>query len=158
MNKKFEISEGLSHKNKNRGEQIPIMLTIISGILQKWEDCIRRCPEPPAPLGRQQVGICFGSEKSGEKKAAWRIGKEDPARAEKTPHPNEYTKAVTFKLLVPKATVKNTLYIMTLYTCICITEQSFIKQYYSPCAMNAHRLFIFCSVLFFLMLVTDHIN
>lgn len=58
----------------------------------------------------------------GRKKAACRIDKEDLARAEETPYPSEYTRAETFKLLVPKFMLKNTLCIMTLSTWACITK------------------------------------
>ena len=37
----------------------------------------------------------MAQKRLGRKKAAWRIDKEDLARAEKTPYPSEYPRAVT---------------------------------------------------------------
>ena len=64
----------------------------------------------------------MAQKRLGRKKAACRIDKEDLGRAKETPYPSEYTRAETFKLLVPKSMLKDTLCIMTLSTWACITK------------------------------------
>lgn len=65
----------------------------------------------------------MAQKRLGRKKAAWRIDKEDLARAEKTPYPSEYPRAVTCtKIHDLKKKKKATLCTMTLATWTCITK------------------------------------
>lgn len=51
---------------------------------------------PGSPTRRARSRYLLWLRKAlGRKKAAWRIDKEDLARAEKTPYPSEYPRAVT---------------------------------------------------------------